>query len=112
MNMADNRDLKGKRPIEINYGSSPKEAFKRGERETKAYYRKKLVMCKEQTSAIVAKHEELVEVNRIQAKLELLHNIKSKKEQLRVDLILAKRKMADVKVPHIGWFKLGEPDMH
>lgn len=112
MNMADNRDLKVKRPIEINYGSSPKEAFKRGERETKAYYRKKLVMFKEQTSAIVAKHEELVEVNRIQAKLELLHNIKSKKEQLRVDLRLAKRKMADVKVPHIGWFKLGEPDMH
>lgn len=63
--MADNKDLKEKRPIEIDYGSSTKEAFKKGERETKAQYRKKLAMCKAQTSAIVANHEEEVEVNNL-----------------------------------------------
>ncbi|KAJ4876105.1 OB-fold-like protein [Raphanus sativus] len=75
VNMADNRDFKGKRPAEIDYGSSSKDAFKKGSRKTKAHYRKKLAMYKAQTSAIVAKHEEAVKLNRIGAKLELLDDL-------------------------------------
>ncbi|KAJ4901777.1 Uncharacterized protein Rs2_15728 [Raphanus sativus] len=115
--MAENRDFKGKRPAEIDYGSSPKDAFKKGSRETKAHYRKKLAIYKAQTSAIVAKHEEAVEVNRIGAKLELLDHLNeasslmSEKVKLQADLRVAKRKMSNLKVPNIDWFKLGQPDM-
>lgn len=73
--MADNRDLKLKRPIDSDYCSSPEEAFKMGARETKVYYWMKLAMYKEQTNAIVSKHEEEIKVNRVQAKLELLHDL-------------------------------------
>ena len=72
----------------------------------------------EQKNAIVAKHEEDIEVNRIQAKLELLDELiklsalKSEKEKLEADLRLAQAKEADVKVPNIDWFKLGEPKMY
>ncbi|KAF2560158.1 hypothetical protein F2Q68_00016261 [Brassica cretica] len=75
-------------------------------------------MYKEQKIAIVAKHEEDIEVNRIQAKLELLDELiklsalKSEKEKLEADLRLAQAKEADVKVPNIDWFKLGEPKMY
>lgn len=116
--MADNRDWQGKSQTEIDYGSSTTEAFKKRERETKAQSRKKLAMCKVKTSTIVAKHEEEVEVNRIRAKLELLDDLNqssslmSENVKLRANLKLAKKKMADVKVPNIDWFKLGEPDIY
>ncbi|CAF1930264.1 hypothetical protein Bca4012_072889 [Brassica carinata] len=59
-----------------------------------------------------------IEVNRIQAKLELLDELiklsalKSEKEKLEADLRLAQAKEADVKVPNIDWFKLGKPKMY
>nr|VDD44952.1 unnamed protein product [Brassica oleracea] len=53
-----------------------------------------------------------------EAKLELLDELiklsalKSEKEKLEADLRLAQAKEADVKVPNIDWFKLGEPKMY
>ncbi|KAF2551918.1 hypothetical protein F2Q68_00034860 [Brassica cretica] len=51
-------------------------------------------MYKEQTNAVVAKHDEEIEMNHIQAKLELLE--------------LAHAKVDDVNVPNIDWLKLGK----
>ncbi|CAF2053645.1 unnamed protein product [Brassica oleracea var. botrytis] len=54
----------------------------------------------------------------ISAKLELLDKLipsyamKSDKENLESELRLAEARMANVKVPNIDWFKLGEPNMY
>ncbi|KAF8105302.1 hypothetical protein N665_0159s0007 [Sinapis alba] len=116
--MAKNKDMKLKRTIENDYGSSPEEGFKIGTRETRAQYRAMLSMYKEQTNALIAKHDEEFEVVLLQAKLELLGDLielsalKSEKEKLEADLSLAQAKMADVRVPDIDWFKLGEAYMY
>ncbi|KAF2539177.1 hypothetical protein F2Q68_00019757 [Brassica cretica] len=102
--MADNRDIK-----------TTTEASRLGKMETQENHRAILAMYEEQTNAIVAKHDKEIEVNRIEAKMDLLDelielsNLKSEKEKLEADLKLAQAKVAEVKVPNIDWFKLGEP---
>ncbi|KAG2314232.1 hypothetical protein Bca52824_017354 [Brassica carinata] len=81
--MAGRTDLKLKRPLEDEYGSTPKEAFK----------------------AISAKLELL-------KKLIPSYAMKLDKETLESEQRLAEVRMADVKVPTIDWIKLGEPYMY
>ncbi|KAG2298705.1 hypothetical protein Bca52824_035177 [Brassica carinata] len=77
-----------------------------------------LAMQKEQLDAIVLKNEAEGEVRAITAKLELLDKLipsyamLSDKEKLESELRLAEVRMADVKVPELDWFKLGEPQMY
>ncbi|KAF8105360.1 hypothetical protein N665_0158s0042 [Sinapis alba] len=113
--MADGEDIKLKCPIENDYGSSPKEGVKR---ETRAHYRAMLSMYKEKMDALIANHDEEIEVVRLQAKLEILRDLielsdlKSEKQKFEADFRLAQAKMADVRVPNIDLFKLGEPSMY
>ncbi|KAF2555337.1 hypothetical protein F2Q68_00015238 [Brassica cretica] len=66
----------------------------------------------------IVKHDAELEVRAINAKLELLDHIIAKsvpkfdKENLESELCLAEAKMADVMVPYIDWYKLGEPHMY
>ncbi|KAG2312544.1 hypothetical protein Bca4012_027097 [Brassica carinata] len=95
--MAGNKNLKLKRPLEDDCGSTPQEAFKKAKLETQSHYRAMLYMQKNQLDAIVLKNE-------VDGELD--------KETLESELRLAKARMADVKVPDIDWFKLGEPNMY
>lgn len=52
--MAGNKDLKLKRSFEDDYGSTPKEAFKKAKTETQSHYMAFLTMQKEQTDAILS----------------------------------------------------------
>ncbi|KAF3584066.1 hypothetical protein F2Q69_00029013 [Brassica cretica] len=66
----------------------------------------------------IVKHDAELEVRAINAKLELLDHIIAKsvpkfdKENLESELCFAEAKMADVMVPYIDWYKLGEPHMY
>ncbi|CAN7046522.1 unnamed protein product [Brassica oleracea var. botrytis] len=92
INVDGNRDLKLRCPMHTDYGSSLEEAFMMGKREITSHYRAILSMYKEQKNAIVAKHEEEIEVNRIQSKLKVLDDmielsaLKTEKERLQADL--------------------------
>ncbi|KAL0696297.1 hypothetical protein Bca4012_063477 [Brassica carinata] len=116
--MAGNKDLKLKRPLEDDeYGDTPKEAFKKAKLETQEYYRVMVYMQKKQMEALVEKDEAEGEVKAITAQLDLLnkfipeYEVKLDKEILESELRLAEARMADVKVPTIDWYKLGEPNM-
>ncbi|CAN6858098.1 unnamed protein product, partial [Brassica oleracea] len=101
-----------------DYGSTPKDSFEKEKTETQSHYSALLTMQKEQTDAIIVKHDTELEVRAINAKLELLDHIiaksvpKSNKENLESEIRLAEEKMADVKVPYIDWYKFGEPHMY
>ncbi|CAH8354288.1 unnamed protein product [Eruca vesicaria subsp. sativa] len=115
--MAGNRDLKMKAPMNDDYGETPLDGFNKGVKETTAHYREILAMYKEMNDAIEARHQEEIEVVRLQAKLEVLDHLNdlfeliNEKENLESELRLAEAKMDDVKVPSMDWFKLGEPKM-
>ncbi|CAF1920525.1 unnamed protein product, partial [Brassica oleracea var. botrytis] len=106
-----------------DYGSTPKDSFEKEKTETQSHYSALLTMQKEQTDAIIVKHDTELEFPQAwnyptNAKLELLDHIiaksvpKSNKENLESEIGLAEEKMADVKVPYIDWYKLGEPHMY
>ncbi|KAG2323000.1 hypothetical protein Bca52824_016213 [Brassica carinata] len=116
--MAGNNDLKLKRPLEDVYVPTPEEAFGKAKLETQLHYRAMLAMQKEQLDAIILTNEAEGEVKAIRAKLELLDKLipsyamKSDKENLESELRLAEARMADMKVPVIDCFKLGEPNVY
>ncbi|KAL0722848.1 hypothetical protein Bca4012_037447 [Brassica carinata] len=82
--MASSKDLKMKEPVKVRY------------------------------EAVKARHVEEVEVERLQAKLEILEKVEkvydpvNEKERLRIELNLANERMAEVKVPSPDWAKMGE----
>ncbi|KAL0732605.1 hypothetical protein Bca4012_008814 [Brassica carinata] len=94
------------------------EAYMAGKHASEDRYKAILVMYKDQTRALFAKHDEAFEVCRIEAKLELveklihLEALKAERAKLEADLEVAHAKVDDVRVPHIDWFKLGEPNMY
>ncbi|KAL0733978.1 hypothetical protein Bca4012_010188 [Brassica carinata] len=94
------------------------EAYMVGKRASEDRYKAILVMYKDQTRAMFAKHDEEIEVCRTEAKLELveklihLEALKAEKAKLEADLEVAQAKVDDVRVSHIDWFKLGEPNMY
>ncbi|KAJ4881397.1 Uncharacterized protein Rs2_38452 [Raphanus sativus] len=115
--MAGNKDLKMKAPMVEDYGSSVEEAFKKGRLETTQHYRAKLFMYKQLQQGLMKKHDAELEVERVAGKLELIEELFNEsaftelKEKLESDLVLATAKVADVEVPFIDWYKLGEPQM-
>lgn len=98
--------MKLKRSFEDDYGSTPKNAFKKAKTETQSHYRAVLTMQKEQTYAIIAKHDAELEVRVINAKLELLDHITAKyvpkpdKENLESEYALQKRRW------RMRWFQI------
>ncbi|CAN6802015.1 unnamed protein product [Brassica oleracea] len=54
--MASSIDLKRKRPMEEDYGSSPEEGFKMGEMATREHYKAILLMVKHQMEAKDSRH--------------------------------------------------------
>ncbi|CAH8303226.1 unnamed protein product [Eruca vesicaria subsp. sativa] len=116
--MAGNKDLKMKGPLMEEESQTVKEAYQRGKFDTMKHYRAMMIMYRDQTRAIEARH--LVEFNkvRLQAKLEFLHECESlfsmyhEKKKTEFDLALGESKLEDVRVPTIDWFKLGEPIMY
>ncbi|KAJ4873200.1 Uncharacterized protein Rs2_45126 [Raphanus sativus] len=115
--MAGNKDLKMKAPMVEDYGSTVEEAFKKGRLETTQHYRAKLFMYKQLQEGLMKKHDAELEVSRVAGKLELIEELFNEsaftelKEKLESDLVLATAKVADVEVPFIDWYKLGEPQM-
>lgn len=115
--MAGNKDLKMKAPMVEDYGSSVEDAFKKGRLETTQHYRAKLFMYKQLQQGLMKKHDAELEVSRVAGKLELIEELFNEsaftelKEKLESDLVLATAKVADVEVPLIDWYKLGEPQM-
>lgn len=115
--MAGNKDLKMKAPMVEDYGSTVEEAFKKGRLETTQHYRAKLFMYKQLQQGLMKKHDAELEVSRVAGKLELIEELFNEsaftelKEKLESDLVLATAKVADVEVPFIDWYKLGEPQM-
>lgn len=115
--MAGNKDLKMKAPMVEDYGSTVEEAFKKGRLETTQHYRAKLFMYKQLQQGLMKKHDAELEVERVAGKLELIEELFNEsaftelKEKLESDLVLATAKVADVEVPLIDWYKLGEPQM-
>lgn len=67
--MAGNKDLKLKRPFEDDYGSTPKDSFEKEKTETQSHYSALLTMQKEQTDAIIVKHDIELEVRAINAQI-------------------------------------------
>ncbi|XP_056841710.1 uncharacterized protein LOC108831412 [Raphanus sativus] len=55
--MAGNKDLKMKAPMVEDYGSTVKEAFKKGRLETTQHYRAKLFMYKQLQEGLMKKHD-------------------------------------------------------
>ncbi|KAG2327780.1 hypothetical protein Bca52824_010508 [Brassica carinata] len=116
--MADNGDLKLKRPLEEDHDSSYEEGYKKVRMKTQDSHRAKLMMMREQIDAIDVHHKAELEVHSLTAKLELLDHLikeaelRSEKEKLESQLRLAEAKVADLKVPVIDWYKLGEPFMY
>ncbi|KAJ4906082.1 Uncharacterized protein Rs2_09740 [Raphanus sativus] len=115
--MAGNKDLKMKAPMVEDYGSTVEEAFKKGRLETTQHYRAKLFMYKQLQEGLINNHDAELEVSRVAGKLELIEELFNEsaftelKEKLESDLVLATAKVADVEVPFIDWYKLGEPHM-
>ncbi|KAJ4874210.1 Uncharacterized protein Rs2_43956 [Raphanus sativus] len=115
--MGGNKDLKMKAPMVEDYGSSVEDAFKKGRLETTQHYRAKLFMYKQLQQGLMKKHDAELEVERVAGKLELFEELFNEsaftelKEKLESDLVLATAKVADVEVPLIDWYKLGEPHM-
>lgn len=102
----------------MDYGSSPKEGFKKGENATRKHYKTILLMVKDQMEAKELRHSAQLEVNSISAQIELLENFeeesfdfKDEKEKLKTKLLLAEEELSKVKVPYIDWDKLGEAYM-
>ncbi|CAH8331777.1 unnamed protein product [Eruca vesicaria subsp. sativa] len=93
--MADNKDLKMKGYMIEEEGETVKEAYERGRFETMQRYRAMLLMYRDQSKAIEARHQE--ELNKMMKEFEL---------------VLVEAKLQDVQVPTIDWFKLGEPMMY
>ncbi|KAL0743394.1 hypothetical protein Bca4012_084907 [Brassica carinata] len=116
--MADNGDLKLKRPLEEDHDSSYEESYKKARMETQDSYRTKLMMMREQIDAIDVHHKAELEVHSLAAKLELLDHLikeaelRSEKVKLESQLRFAEAKVADLKVPVTDWYKLGEPFMY
>lgn len=75
-------------------------------------------MVKDQIKAKDAKHDAMLEVYSITAKIELLDDLiesstlKSEKDKLEEDLRRAERKLSSVKVSEIDWLKLRESFMY
>ncbi|CAH8365025.1 unnamed protein product [Eruca vesicaria subsp. sativa] len=116
--MTGNKDLKMKGRFMEKKEETVEEAYQRGNFETMKHYRAIMVMYRDQTRAIEARH--LVELNkvRLEAKLEFLHECESlfsmyhEKKKTELELVLAESKLEDAQVPTIDWFKLGEPMMY
>ncbi|KAL0853695.1 hypothetical protein Bca101_058847 [Brassica carinata] len=100
----------------MNFGTT-QEAYMMGKKESEVRYRAIMTMYNDQTKALEDKHAAEIEVCQIEAKLELvkelihLEALKAEKAKLEAGLKLAQAKVDDVRVSHIDWFKLGEPNM-
>ncbi|KAL0722446.1 hypothetical protein Bca4012_037045 [Brassica carinata] len=107
--MAFNKNLKLNAPMVEDYGSSLEEAFNKEMEASTEHYRAKLFIYKQLNDAVTKKHDEEREVSRIQGKLELMNEFFNKsalskeKEKPEFELVLAKAKAADVKLPYIDW---------
>ncbi|KAJ0235790.1 hypothetical protein HA466_0262370 [Hirschfeldia incana] len=106
------------RSMEEDYGTSPEEGFKKGEKATQEHYKAILLMVKDQMEAKDLRHSTQLEVDSISAKMELLEDFekesfdfKAEKEKLETKLLLAEEELSKVKVPYIDWDKLGEAYM-
>ncbi|KAL0734049.1 hypothetical protein Bca4012_010259 [Brassica carinata] len=112
--MASSKDLKMKEPVVDESGSKFKDGYDEAKRETTDHYRALLRLYKARYEAVKARHVEEVEVERLEAKLEILEKLEkvydpvNEKERLRIELNIANERMAEVKVPSPDWAKLGE----
>ncbi|CAH8336966.1 unnamed protein product [Eruca vesicaria subsp. sativa] len=103
-------------PLMEEESQTVKDAYQRGKFDMMKHYRALLIMYRDQTRAIKARH--LVYRVRLEAKLEFLHECESlffmyhEKKKTEFELALAESKLEDVRVPPIDWFKLGEPMMY
>ncbi|KAL0733841.1 hypothetical protein Bca4012_010051 [Brassica carinata] len=109
---AVNGDLKLKRC------SAYEEGYKKARMETQRDYRAMLMLMRDQIAALYVYHDAELDVHSLYSKLKLLNHytreaeLKSEKEKLESELRLAEAKLADLKVPVIDWYKLGEPGMY
>ncbi|KAL0864901.1 hypothetical protein Bca101_044019 [Brassica carinata] len=109
--MASSKDLKMKEPVVDESRSKFKDGYDEAKREMTDHYRALLRLYKVRYEAVKARHVEEVEVERLEAKLEILEKVYdpvSEKERLRIELNIANERMAEVKVPSPDWAKLGE----
>lgn len=116
--MASSIDLKRKRPMEEDYGSSPEEGFKMGEMATREHYKAILLMVKHQMEAKDSRHTAQLQVASISAQIKLLEDfekktfdLKSVEEKLKTKLLVTEEELSEIKVPHIDLSKLEEPYM-
>ncbi|KAL0723256.1 hypothetical protein Bca4012_037855 [Brassica carinata] len=116
--MAVNGDLKLKRPLEEDHCSGYEEGYKKARMETQRDYRGMLMLMRDQIAVLYVYHNAELDVHSLYSKLELLNHytredeLKSEKEKLESELRLAEAKLADLKVPVIDWYKLGEQGMY
>ncbi|CAH8320814.1 unnamed protein product [Eruca vesicaria subsp. sativa] len=116
--MAGNKDLKMKGQLMEEKEETVKEAYQRGRFEIMQHYRAMMVMYRDQTKAIEARHQDELNKVRIEAKLDLLEECEAlfsmyhEKKKTEFKLVLAEAKLEDVQVSTIDWFKLGEPMMY
>ncbi|KAL0729730.1 hypothetical protein Bca4012_025823 [Brassica carinata] len=116
--MAVNGDLKLKCLLEEDHCSGYEEGYKKARMETQRDYRDMLVLMRGQIAALYVYHDEELDVHSLYSKFELLNHytreaeLKSEKEKLESKIRLAEAKLADLKVPVIDWYKLGEPGLY
>ncbi|CAH8305189.1 unnamed protein product [Eruca vesicaria subsp. sativa] len=116
--MACNKDPKMKGHMIEEEGETMKEAYERGRFETMQRYRVMLLMYRDQSKVIEARHHEELNKVRIEAKLEFLEKCEGlfymyhEKKKKEFELVVAAAKHQDVQVSTIDWFKLGEPMMY
>ncbi|KAL0730594.1 hypothetical protein Bca4012_026687 [Brassica carinata] len=112
--MASSKDLKMKEPMVDDKESTWLDGYDEAKRERSDHYRDLLRLYKARYEAVKARHVEEVEVERLQAKLEILEKVEkvydpvNEKERLRIELNLANERMAEVKVPSPDWAKIGK----